>query len=208
MAMTDWTLQKFVDETFSKAPIPGGGGVAAVVGSIGAALGGMTCNLTTGKKKYAQYEEDIQRLLAELDHLTQDILRQADKDAQNFAPLAACYSMPNSTEEEKALKNEKMQACLLVSISAPIEIVKLCYRGIEIMEELLEKGSRMLLSDVGCGVLCLKSGLQCGWLNVLINLSSIKDDAYVDSVREELLPLVTKGEELADRIYHSVAEQL
>ena len=208
MAINDWTVQKFVDETFSKAPVPGGGGVAAVVGAIGAALGGMVCNLTTGKKKYAMYEDDIQRCMAELTTLTQNILDLAEADAQNFAPLAACYSMPSGTDEEKAAKNEKMQACLLVSIQAPLEAVKLCYRAIEIMEELLEKGSVMVLSDVGCGVLALKAGLQCGWLNVLINLNSIQDEAYVAATRAELEPLMDKGCKLADEIYAAVEGKL
>ena len=203
-----WSCEKFVDETFSKAPVPGGGGVAALVGSIGAALAGMVGNLTTGKKKYAEYEEDIQRILADAKVLQDDLLSQIDKDAENFYPLSQCYGMKAETEEEKAAKEEKMQACLKVAISAPIDIVKLAYKAIKLHEELAVKGSKLAVSDVGCGVVCLKAALQSGWLNVMINLKSIHDEDYVKAVEAELLPLVSEGSELADRIYEDVKSQL
>ncbi len=208
MNLQDLTVPQFVDESFSKAPVPGGGGVAAVVGALGAALGGMVCNLTTGKKKYAKYEEDIQRLLNQLDTLTKDILSLAEQDAENFAPLAACYSLPAETESQKKEKHDRIQAALLVAISAPIQLVKLSYETLLCLEELVQKGSVMVLSDVGCGALCLKAALQMGWLNVKINLSSIEDTAYCTSVRAELLPLLQKGEALADHIYQDVEEKV
>lgn len=203
-----WSCQKFVDETFSKAPVPGGGGVAALVGSIGAALAGMVCNLTTGKKKYAQYEDDIQRIIKEAEALTADLLSQIDKDAENFLPLSKCYGLPAETEEEKKIKDEKMQAALKVAISAPIDIVRISYKAIKLHEELAEKGSKLAVSDVGCGVLCLKSAMQMGWLNVMINLKSIKDEEFNKSVRDELLPMIAEGETLADSIYENVKQQL
>ncbi|MDD6807225.1 MAG: cyclodeaminase/cyclohydrolase family protein [Oscillospiraceae bacterium] len=204
----NWTCEKFVDETFSKAPVPGGGGVAALVGSIGAALAGMVCNLTTGKKKYAEYEDDIQRIIKEAETLKSQLLELIDKDAENFYPLSQCYSLPSNTDEERKTKNEKMQNALLVAISAPIEIVKISYKAIKLHEELAEKGSKIAVSDVGCGVLCLKSAMQAGWLNVMINLKSIQDENYVKSIESELLPLINEGEKLADEIYENVKNQL
>ncbi len=208
MNLQDLTVPQFVDESFSKAPVPGGGGVAAVVGSLGAALGGMVCNLTTGKKKYARYEEDIQRLLKQLDSLTKDILSLAQQDAENFAPLAACYSLPAKTESQKKEKHDRIQNALLVAISAPIELVKLSYQALHCLEELVQKGSVMVLSDVGCGALCLKAALQMGWLNVKINLTAIENKDYCHTVEAELLPLLSEGEALADRIYQEVEKRL
>jgi len=204
----EWSCEKFVNETYSKAPVPGGGGVAALVGSIGAALAGMVCNLTTGKKKYTEYEEDIQRIMADAKILQKDLLSLIDKDAENFYPLSQCYGMKADTDEEKAIKEEKMQACLKVAISAPCEIVKIAYKAIKLHEELTVKGSKLAVSDVGCGVVCLKAALQSGWLNVMINLKSIKDEEFVKSVEAELLPLVEDGSKLADQIYENVKSQL
>lgn len=204
----NWSCTRFVDETFSKAPVPGGGGVAALVGSIGTALAGMVGNLTTGKKKYAGYEDDIQRILVEAKEIQDELLALIDKDAENFYPLSQCYGMKVETEEEKAAKEEKMQACLKVAVTAPVEIVRLSYRALKLHEELVTKGSKLAVSDVGCGAACLKAALQSGWLNVLINLKSIKDEAFVREISDELLPLVEEGSALADDIYAKVKEQL
>ena len=203
-----WSCEKFVEETYSKAPVPGGGGVAALVGSIGTALAGMVGNLTTGKKKYAEYEEDIQRILAEARALQSELLALIDKDAENFYPLSQCYGLPAETDEEKAIKEEKMQVCLKVAIAAPIEIVRISYKALKLHEELVTKGSRLALSDVGCGAVCLKAALQSGWLNVLINLKAIKDEAFVKDIEAELLPLVEDGSALANRIYEDVRIEL
>ena len=203
-----WSCEKFADETFSSAPVPGGGGVAALVGSIGAALAGMVCNLTTGKKKYAQYEADIQRITGEARALMNELMGQIDRDAENFYPLSRCYGLPATTEEEKAVKEEKMQAALKVAITAPIDIVRLAYKAIALHKELAEKGSKLAVSDVGCGVLCLKAAMQCGWLNVMINLKSIHDPAFVSAVEAELKPMLAEGEAMADAIYADVAAQL
>lgn len=203
-----WSCEKFVDETFSKAPVPGGGGVAALVGSIGVALSGMVCNLTSGKKKYAMYEDDIQRIIKDSEKLKTELMSLIDKDAENFYPLSQCYGLPANTEEEKAVKEEKMQVALKVAITAPIETVRLSYKAIKLHEELAIKGSKLAVSDVGCGVLCLKAAMESGWLNVMINLKSIHDEAYVSSVEQELLPLIDEGGRLADSIYNDVKNQL
>ena len=203
-----WSCEKFADETFSSAPVPGGGGVAALVGSIGAALAGMVCNLTTGKKKYAQCEADIQRITGEARALMNELMAQIDRDAENFYPLSKCYGLPATTEEEKAVKEEKMQAALKVAITAPIDIVRLAYKAIALHKELAEKGSKLAVSDVGCGVLCLKAAMQCGWLNVMINLKSIHDRDFVAAVEAELKPMLAEGEAMADAIYADVAQQL
>ena len=105
-------------------------------------------------------------------------------------------------------KEEKMQACLKVAITAPIDIVKLAYKAIKLHEELAVKGSKLAVSDVGCGVVCLNAALQSGWLNGMINLKSIHDEDYVKAVEAELLPLVEEGSALADKIYEDVKSQL
>ena len=207
-SIPQWSCEKFADEMFSSAPVPGGGGVAALVGSIGAALAGMVCNLTTGKKKYAQYEADIQRITGEARALMNELMAQIDRDAENFYPLSQCYGLPATTDEEKALKEQKMQAALKVAITAPIDIVRLAYKAIALHKELAEKGSKLAVSDVGCGVLCLKAAMQCGWLNVMINLKSIHDADFVAAVEAELKPMLAEGEAMADAIYADVAAQL
>ena len=202
------SVKLFVDETCSKAPVPGGGGIAALTGSLGAALSGMVCYLTTGKKKYACYEEDIQRILKEAERLKDDLLSEIDKDAENFLPLSKCYGLPAETEEEKKIKDEKMQAALKQAVAAPVEIVKLSYKTILLHEELKEKGSKIAISDVGCGVLAAKAAMEMGWLNTVINLKSIKDKDFTENIKKELLPLIEEGSIIADKTYKDVLTQL
>ena len=198
----------FVDETFSKAPVPGGGGVAALAGALGTALGGMVCNLTTGKKKYAQYEEDIQRIMNEAEALKNRLLELIDEDAHNFFPLSKSYGLPKNTEEEKKIKEETLQKCLKVAIQGPVDIMKVCHDAIKLQEELVDKGSMLAISDVGCGVLLLKGAMQSGWLNVVVNLNSITDEKYVADLRAELVPLMDEGCRICDEVYEKVLAKL
>lgn len=198
----------FVDETFSKAPVPGGGGVAALAGALGTALGGMVCNLTTGKKKYAQYEEDIQRIMNEAEALKNRLLELIDEDAENFFPLSKAYGLPKNTEEEKKIKEETLQKCLKVAIQGPVDIMKVCHDAIKLQEELVDKGSMLAISDVGCGVLLLKGAMQSGWLNVVVNLNSITDEKYVADLRAELVPLMDEGCRICDEVYEKVLAKL
>ena len=198
----------FVDDTFSKAPVPGGGGVAALAGALGTALGGMVCNLTTGKKKYAQYEEDIQRIMNEAEALKNRLLELIDEDAQNFFPLSKAYGLPKNTEEEKKIKEETLQKCLKVAIQGPVDIMKVCHDAIKLQEELVDKGSMLAISDVGCGVLLLKGAMQSGWLNVVVNLNSITDEKYVADLRAELVPLMDEGCRICDEVYEKVLAKL
>lgn len=207
-SIPSWSLETFADELNSKAPVPGGGSVAALVGSLGAALAGMVGALTTGKKKYAAYEEDIQRILKQAEDLQLELMDQIDRDANNFLPLSKCYGLPAGTEEEKAEKGKKMQAALKKAVTAPVDIIKLSFRALKLQEELVEKGSRLALSDVGCGALCLQSSMKMAWLNVIINLKSIHDEDFVRSIRQETEPLLQEGEVLASDIYAQVEDQL
>ena len=208
MKYAQMPCDKFVDETFSKAAVPGGGGVSAIVGALGVALGGMVCNLTTGKKKYAEYEEDIQRIMKDAEVLKNKLMDMIDQDAENFLPLSKAYGLPRETEEEKAHKAKVMEECLKVACSVPIDIVKTAFEAIKLHEELAIKGSKLALSDVGVGVALLRSAILGGWLNVLININSIKDEEYVANVRKELVPMIEEGTKLCDKLYDDVAKNL
>jgi formiminotetrahydrofolate cyclodeaminase len=204
MKLVQASCQGFVDETFSKAPVPGGGGVAALAGALGIALGGMVCNLTTGKKKYAQYEEDIQRMMKKAEELKARLLELIDEDAENFFPLSKAYGLPTTTDEEKKVKEETLQAALKVAVQGTIDIVKVCYESIKLQEELAGKGSKLAISDVGCGVLLLKGAMMSGWLNVVVNLNMITDEKYVEDLKAELLPMIEEGNKICDATYEKV----
>ncbi|WP_250673673.1 cyclodeaminase/cyclohydrolase family protein [Paraclostridium ghonii] len=194
----------FVDVLASKSAVPGGGGSAALTGAIGVALGSMVCNLTIGKKKYAEYEESVKSILEKARSLEKDLLNMIDEDAQCFLPLSKAYGLPSSTEEEKKIKAETMESALKIACEVPIKIVKVCYESIKLHEDLVDKGSRLAISDVGVGVQCLRAAILSGQLNVVININSIKDEQYVESVRNEVNRLVEDGVRICDEVYKKV----
>ena len=194
----------FIEVLASKAAVPGGGGAAALAGAIGMALGSMVCNLTTGKKKYAQYEETIQEILAKAGKLEEELLSMIDKDAEGFYPLSKAYGLPTSTEEEKQYKAETMEKCLKVACEVPMDIVRLCFDSIKLHEELVDKSSKLAISDVGCGVQCLRAAILSGQLNVIINVNSMKDREYAEKIEKECNQLVQDGVKICDEVYQKV----
>ena len=203
LPVTEFTLQ-----LSSKAPVPGGGGTAALVGALGAALGGMVANLTIGKPKYADVEDEIQELKVSAYRLQKDLLSLIEKDAEVFAPLAGAYRMASETEEEKAEKERVMQSCLKQASLAPLEIMEKCAETLLLLEKFAEKGSVLAVSDAGCGAVLSKAAMQAAWLNVRINIRIISDEKFASEIDARGRELLEKGLPLADRIYDSVAEKL
>lgn len=199
---------EFIDVLASKAPVPGGGGAAALVGAVGMALGSMVCNLTIGKKKYAQYEDDVKEILFQAEKIQKDLLDMIDKDAEGFLPLSRAYGLPSNTDEEKKIKEETMENALKLACEVPIKIVRTCYDSIKLHEALVDKGSKLAISDVGVGVQCLRAALLSGELNVIININSIKDKEYVHKVKTEISNLVNEGVKIADEVYCEVEKIL
>lgn len=204
MKLANKSCIEFVDELSSKAAIPGGGGAAALAGSIGIALGSMVCNLTIGKKKYAEYEEDVKDILNKAKNLEKELLDMIDEDAECFLPLSKAYSLPSSTEEEKKIKEEIMQEALKSACKVPIKIVKASFEAIKLHENLVDKGSKLAISDIGVGVQCLRAAILSAQLNVLININYIKDKAYIDKVKNEVDKLVDDGVKICDQVYKKV----
>ena len=202
------TIQEFLDVLSSKEPVPGGGGASALAGALGNALGQMVANLTIGKKKYAQVEDEIKELAERMKGIQGQFTALADQDAKVFAPLAKCYSLPSGTEEEKAYKAEVMEARLLDASLVPMEIMEKASEMLEIMDILAEKGSRMAVSDVGVGVQFIRTALLGAVMNVYINTKSMKNREKAEEMNEKAERLIKEGTEAADRIYQKVLEQL
>ncbi|CEO14130.1 cyclodeaminase/cyclohydrolase family protein [Paraclostridium sordellii] len=208
MRISEKTCEDFVDVLASKSAIPGGGGAAALTGAIGIALGSMVCNLTIGKKKYAEHEESVRSILEKARSLEKDLIGMIDEDAECFLPLSKAYGLPSSTDEEKKIKSETMENALKKACEVPIKIVKVCYESIKLHEDLVDKGSRLAISDIGVGVQCLRAAILSGQLNILININSIKDEKYVNEVRNEINSLVEEGVKICDEVYLKVEKAL
>lgn len=199
---------EFIELLSSQAPAPGGGAAAALVAAIGTALAGMVGNLTQGKKKYAPYEEDVQRMLKESQALQKRLLTLIDEDAENFLPLAKAYGLPSTTEKEQADKEKILERATKRACQAPLEMIEIALKVIKIHEELAIKGSRLAISDVAVGVQCLRAAIISAWVNVLINMRTINDEAYVADLQKRFKPMMAQGIKICDKVFADIVEIL
>ena len=197
---TQNTCREFVEVLASNAPVPGGGGAAALVGAIGTALGNMVGSLTVGKKKYADVEAEIIALKAKCDQLQKDLLDQVPADAEGFEPLAKAYGIPkDDPNRDKVLEEATIVAC-----AVPMKIMELCCEAIEAIAVFAAKGSRLAVSDAGCGAVCCKAALQSASLNVFINTKSLKNREAAEEMNRKANGMLDKYCAMADEIFASV----
>ena len=204
MRFEDKKINEFTEVLASKEAVPGGGGASALVGSIGMALGNMVGSLTTGKKKYADVEEDIQRLMADGESLRIELLSMMDKDAEAFAPLAKAYGIP----KDDPSRDEVMEKALDVACQAPMDIMRTVCKALDVIKEFAAKGSALAISDAGVGAVCCKAALQGASLNVFINTKSMKDRTKAEALEAEANAMLDKYCRLADEIYAVVVERI
>ena len=200
MDMTLATCREFVKVLASDAPAPGGGGTAALVGAIGTALGNMVGSLTVGKKKYADVQDEIIALKAKCDELQKQLLDQVEADEVNFLPLAKAYGIP----KDDPTRDKIMEEATIIACSTPMKIMELCCEAIEAIKVFAEKGSRLAVSDAGCGAVCCKAALQSASLNVFINTKSLKNRPVAEKMNKKANDMLDKYCAMADAIFTNV----
>lgn len=202
--MREKTINEFNELLASSSPVPGGGGVSALAGALGAGLGVMVGSLTVGKKKYAEHEAELREISTEAEKLQQRFLELIDEDAECFEPLSKAYSLPKDTPG----REERMEECLLLAASAPMETARLCCRAIELLERFAELGSALAVSDAGCGASLCASALRAAALNVFVNTRLMKDREKAEEMNGEICAMLDKYIPLADKTYRFVSEKL
>lgn len=208
MEMMERTCSQFLAELASKAPTPGGGGTAALVGAAGVALCNMVGNLTTGKKKYAAVEEKIQALNAKAETLRKELEALVQEDAEAFAPLAAAYGLPKDTPEQAADKERVMETALTRAALVPIKIMQKCLEGITLAYSYAVDGSTMAISDAGCAAVLCKAALQAASLNVFVNTKLMTNREFATALEHTAEQLLDAGTSYADEAFHYANEKL
>ena len=202
--MLDKSLKEFTQLASSKAPVPGGGGVSGLVGSLAASLAEMVTNLTAGKKKYQEYEAEIQDIMQETEQLRVLLLESINKDAEAFAPLAQAYGMNKEAEGYQ----ERMENCLKEAARPPYMIMKYCCRIIELDDRLADIGSKLAVSDAATSVMLAHGAMYGGAVNVFVNTRLMKDREYADKIDEEVNGLLSEYGPWALNCYQKVWERL
>ncbi len=202
--MTEKSLDQFLEELSSAAPVPGGGGASAAAGAMAAALGSMVGNLTSGKKKYAEYQEEIEEIIAKAAALRDDFKALVKKDAECFEPLAKAYSIP----KDEPGREEKLEACLKTAASAPYEMICKAEETSGILTRLAVIGSRLAISDVGVGAALCTAAAEGAAMNVYINTKLMKDRAYADDLNDKTLKAVARVKDSCCAAYETVRQDL
>ena len=204
MKLVDMGCGAFIERLASGSPTPGGGSAAAMSGAMGAALLAMVANLTAGRDKYAAHGEFADAMLARADGLRAAFVAAVDKDAVAYGGVAAVFSMPKSTPEEKAARGQAMQSALKEAASAPLEVMGLSLDALGLAKDAIGKTNPNCAGDLGVAALSLRAALCGAWLNVLANLGGIKDEAFAAGCRERGEGTMAKALPLADCVFEEI----
>ena len=200
MKMLEKPATQFLSELSSNAPVPGGGGASAAVGAFAAALGMMVTNLTIGKKKYADYEEEVKAVRDRLEGLRDQLIDLVDGDAVAFEPLSKAYSIPKDDPERDTI----MENALYEASVVPMSIMETVLAAAKELEVLVAKGSKLAVSDVGVGILFAQAAIEGASLNVYINTKSMKDRDRAAALDAKADAIIAEGAALKARIYSGV----
>jgi glutamate formiminotransferase / formiminotetrahydrofolate cyclodeaminase len=189
-------MKAFLDTVAANTPTPGGGSVAALAGSLSAALGAMVCALTVGKKKYIDVSEELKDILKKLEALRLDLTFMIEKDAQGFEQVLLARRMPKYTEFETAQRNAKIQEATLLASSIPLEVMEKTVATMEMLPAIAEKGNVNSISDVGVANLMALAAVKGAMMNVKINLPGLEDEGKRKNLSDRANAALSKAQEL------------
>ena len=184
MEYKNLTIENFLEKLGSSDSMPGGGVASSLVASCGISLTLMVCNLTIGKEKYKEYEEQVLKVKSEAEELKKEFLELMDKDAETFKVMEKVFAMPNITEDEKKFRKEKMQEACKICCLVPKEVIEKALRGIEITESIVGKSNKSAESDLVVGKNLLDAAIKGAWENIAINLKYITDENFIKEYKE------------------------
>ncbi|MBL4938111.1 cyclodeaminase/cyclohydrolase family protein [Clostridium sp. YIM B02515] len=190
-------VKEFIDELSSNSPAPGGGSAAALSAALASALGSMVFNLTINKKAYNEYEEDIKNnILKSLENTNSnknEFLNLMDKDAEEFLELMSAFKLPKNSEEEKNLREIKIQDGYQKALEIPYKVANKAFELYKYIEIAAKYGNKNAISDAGVAALLIQTAVESAVLNVKINLSSIKNEEYKIEIEKQCKLIVEEG---------------
>jgi len=194
--LTKLSCQEFLEKLASNAPTPGGGGGAAMAGALAVALTSMVGNLTVGKEKFAQYEAEVQELLAKSEALRMKMFALVNADAEVFNSFMACYRLPKNTDEEKQARNQAIQNAAKEAAEVPLRIAEACLEVMKLAERIAIIGNPGAITDAAVSAIMARAALRSAVYNVVVNLKLIKDEAYNQAMYAELEAMQNEAEAL------------
>lgn len=202
------SITAFLDDVASSSPAPGGGSVAALAGALGAALASMVCNLTIGKKKYAEVEEDMKKVLVAIEPLRETFTRLISKDTLAFQKVMETYALPKDTDPQKALRSAAITEATKEATLVPLEVMKHCIDALALAQEVASKGNVNSISDAGVCAQMLHAACEGAALNVKVNLNALNDADFVGWKLEEVGSLLSTSRMMLEEVQSIVEERM
>lgn len=202
------TVAGFIDELASDSPAPGGGSVSALNGAIAAALTSMVGNLTIGKKKYADVEEEMREIVSRVSEIQKELLEAVDKDSDAFNVVFAAFKWPKETEEEKEARSAEIQRGTKIAADVPMRVAEKAAELMPLIEKVIMKGNQNSITDACCAMMACRYAVIGALLNVRINLGSIKDETFVKEHADRAAELEKKVNETEQKILYHVYQNL
>ena len=206
--LVDKTVTQFLDELASNSPAPGGGSVAALAGAAGAALASMVCNLTIGKKKYAEVQDEMKAVLEQTELLRKELTQLIDKDTEAFNSLMAAFGLPKGTEQEQSARSAAIQTATKAATLVPLSVMRTCEKGLLHARTVAQKGNKNSASDAGVAALMLQAGCAGAALNVRINLGGLNDTVFVQQIAQQSGEIVRNVEQMTREVLAEVEKSL
>ena len=202
------TVAGFIDELASDSPAPGGGSVSALNGAIAAALTSMVGNLTIGKKKYADVEEEMREIVSRVSEIQKELLDAVDKDSDAFNVVFAAFKWPKETEEEKDARSAEIQRGTKIAADVPMRVAEKAAELMPLIEKVIMEGNQNSITDACCAMMACRYAVIGALLNVRINLGSIKDETFVKEHADRAAELEKKVNETEQKILAHVYQNL
>ena len=180
--LVDLTCTGFCEETASESPAPGGGSVSAYMGALAASLGTMVANLTGGKAAYDDEWEKFSDVAVHGQQLKNDLLRLVDEDTNAFNKIMNAFGLPKKSDEEKAARSAAIQEATKFATEVPFQTMQKSFEAFEVCRAMVEWGNPASVTDGGVGALAARSAVMGAHLNVKINASSLKDEAFKNDI--------------------------
>lgn len=179
------SVNDFLEKTAGSEPVPGGGSVSALCASLAAALGKMVANLTIGKKKYLDKEEQMKEFSDIFGSYMEGFIKAIDADSDAYNEVFNAFKLPKETEEEKQIRSEKIQEATKTAAEIPMSVAQNAYKIMSFIDEVAKNGNQNAVTDACVAMMCARTAVLGALLNVRINLSSLTDTEYAEQMKLE-----------------------
>src|SRR5437763_1153836 len=203
-SLAKMNLREFCNETLSDSPAPGGGSVAALMGALGASLGGMVANLSAGKRGWDDKLEYFSNWAVTAQQLKDDLLALVDEDTTAFTEVMDSFALPKESAEEKAARTAAIEQANKYAAEIPLKVMETAAKSYELLTEMAEKGNPASVSDVGVGALAIRACIEGAALHVRINLAQLRDEKFNTGLAQRMRNISAESEAQFGRITQDV----